>query len=142
MLKYLIGADVKKAKLFLAKIDIITTDTEQILEALNKCPLCLNSFLTSGRYNLTILMIGENIRSIMSCVYSHFRQNPSIKDLIKDMEFNLVVTPIRDFIVPIKPVLEKKRLTPCESDCDSCTLYATDRCLGCPASTRYKGVLL
>jgi Lrp/AsnC family leucine-responsive transcriptional regulator len=138
VLAYLVGADVKKAQLFLAKIDVGTANTEHVLDLLNKCPLYLNSFLTSGRYNLTILLIGENIRSIMSCVDSCLRPDP----IIKEMEFNLFITPIRDFIVPIKPILDKKNITPCEKDCSTCTFYTNNRCLGCPASIHYKGTLL
>lgn len=137
-LTYLVGTDIKKAQLFLAMMDIATNDAEHFIEILNKCPLYLNSFLTSGKYNLTVLLIGENMRSIMSCVDSHIRPDP----LIKEMEFNLVVTPIRDFIVPLNPVLEKKESTPCKTDCSDCTLFANNRCLGCPASIDYKGSLL
>ena len=138
VLAHLIGVDVKKAQLFLAKIDMVTTDTEHVLNFLNKCPIYLNGFLTSGRHNLTILLIGENMRSIMSCVDFHLRPKP----IIKEMEFNLFVTPIRDFIVPIRPILDKKKMTPCEKDCSSCTFYMNTRCLGCPASVHYKGTLL
>jgi Lrp/AsnC family leucine-responsive transcriptional regulator len=138
VLAYLVGADVKKAQLFLAKIDVGTANTEHVLDLLSKCPLYLNSFLTSGRYNLTILLIGENIRSIMSCVDSHLRPDP----IIKEMEFNLFITPIRDFIVPINPILDKKKTAPCEKDCSTCTFYTNNRCLGCPASIHYKGTLL
>jgi len=138
VLAHLVGIDVKKAQLFLAKLDMVTTDTERVLNSLEKCPLYLNSFLTSGRYNLTVLMMGENMRSIVSCVDSYLRPNP----IIKEMEFSLVVTPIRDFIVPLKPSLNKKKTTPCEKDCSNCTFYTNNRCLGCPASTNYRGILL
>jgi len=140
VLAYSVGTDIKKSQLFLAKIDIVTTGTEDVISFFDKCPLYLNSFLTSGKYNLTVLLVGENMRSIMSCVDSHMRNN----SLIKDMEFNLIVTPIRDFIVPIRPILEKKKTIPCETetDCSNCTLYTNNRCLGCPASVHYRGSLL
>ncbi len=135
---HLIGVDVKKAQLFLAKIDISTADPEHLIKFFEKCPLYLNCFLTSGKYNLLVFLIGENMRSIMSCVDSHLRKNP----LIKEIEFNIIVTPIREFIIPIKPILEKKEINPCEIDCSNCTLFINNRCLGCPASIQYKGTLL
>lgn len=137
-LTYLIGTNVKKARLFLAKVDVATNDVQHVLDSLDMCPLYFNAFLSSGKYNLTILMIAENIRSLMSCVDSHVRTN----QLIKDMEFSLIVTPVKDFIVPIKPNLDKKKITPCGKECDNCTFYLNDRCLGCPASIHYKGTLL
>jgi DNA-binding Lrp family transcriptional regulator len=138
ILKLLTGAEIKKAELFLAKIDIATTNIDEILNILNKCPLYFNGFLISGKYNLMIFLMGENIRSIMSCVDSHIRLIPSIKE----MEFNLVITPIREFVVPIKPIVDKKTITPCQKDCSVCTFYINTRCLGCPASIHYKGCIL
>jgi DNA-binding Lrp family transcriptional regulator len=137
-LAHIVGTDVKKAQLFLAKLDVATNHVEQFLKSLDECPLYLNSFLTSGKNNLTVLLVGENIRSIMSCVDSHLRQNP----LVKDTEFDLIITPLRPFIVPIKPIVDKNKMTPCGADCGSCALYASDRCLGCPATEYYKGELL
>jgi DNA-binding Lrp family transcriptional regulator len=138
ILTHMIGTDVKKIQLFLAKLDISTDNVEEILRFLDKCPLYLNSFLTSGRFNMTVLLIGENIRSIMSCVDSHLRKNLPVKN----MEFDLIVTPARSLIVPLKPNAEKKKATPCNTDCGTCTLYTSDRCLGCPVSISYKGNLL
>ena len=137
-LAYMVGTDVKKAQLFLANLDVATNHVEQFLKSLDGCPLYLNSFLTSGKNNLTVLLVGENIRSIMSCVDSHLRQNP----LVKDTELDLIITPVRPFIIPIRSSVEKKKTTPCNADCGSCTLYASDRCLGCPATVYYKGELL
>jgi DNA-binding Lrp family transcriptional regulator len=138
VLTHLIGTDVKKSQLFLAKVDISTDNVEEILRFLEACPLYLNSFLTSGRSNMTVLLIGENIRSLMSCVDSHLRKTLPAKN----MEFDLIVTPARSLIVPIKPIMEKKRVSSCGTDCGNCTLYMSDRCLGCPVSVHYKGKLL
>jgi DNA-binding Lrp family transcriptional regulator len=137
-LAHSIGLEIKKAQLFLAIIDIATNNTGHVLNSLERCPLYVNGFLTSGRYNLTVLLIGENMRSIVSCVDSHLRPDP----IIKEMGFDLVITPVREFIVPIKPILDKKKITPCEKDCSSCAFYKDNRCLGCPASIHYKGTFL
>lgn len=133
-----VGVDVKRAELFLAKVDVSTNSVEKVLGFLDTCPLYLNSFMTSGRHNLTIFLQGENIRSLMSCVDSHFRQKLPVRNL----EFDLIITPNRPFIVPIRPYMEKKKLTTCGADCSACAFYASERCLGCPSSVHYKGKLL
>jgi Lrp/AsnC family leucine-responsive transcriptional regulator len=138
ILAHLIGTDVKKAQLFLAKVDITTNNVPKVLEAFQNCPLYLNCFLTSGRHNMTCLFVGENIRSIMSCVDARLRQNLPVENV----EFDLIVTPTRPFIIPVKPTLEKREITPCGADCSACTFYQSERCLGCPASIHYKGKLL
>jgi DNA-binding Lrp family transcriptional regulator len=134
----MVGTDVKKAQLFLANLDVATNNVEQFLKSLEECPIYLNGFLTSGKNNLTVMLVGENIRSIMSCVDSHLRQNP----LVKDTELDLIVTPVRPFVIPIRPSVDKEKTTPCGADCGICTLYESDRCLGCPATVQYKGELL
>jgi DNA-binding Lrp family transcriptional regulator len=138
VLARLIGTDIKKAQLFLAKVDLTANNVPKVLESLEKCPLYLNCFLTSGRHNMTCLLIGENMRSIMSCIDSRLRQNLPVENI----EFDMIVTPTRPLIVPVKPKMEKKAVTPCGADCSTCTFYTSDRCLGCPASIHYKGSLL
>ena len=138
VLARLVGTDIKKAQLFLAKVDFTANNVPKVLESLEKCPLYLNCFLTSGRHNMTCLLIGENMRSILSCVDSRLRQNLPVENI----EFDMIVTPTRPFIVPVKPKMEKKAVTPCGADCSTCTFYTSDRCLGCPASIHYKGNLL
>lgn len=138
ILARLIGTDIKKAQLFLAKVDLTANNVPKVLESLEKCPLYLNCFLTSGRHNMTCLLIGENMRSIMSCIDSRLRQNLPVENI----EFDMIVTPTRPFIVPVKPKMEKKAVTPCGAECSTCTFYTSDRCLGCPASIHYKGSLL
>ena len=138
VLSHLVGTDIKKAQLFMAKVEITTDKVEQLLKTLENCPLYLNCFLTSGKHNMTCLMVGENIRSIMACVDSRLRQNLPIKD----MEFDLIVAPTRPMVVPVKPQAEKKKISPCGADCSICAFYTDERCLGCPASVHYKGTLM
>jgi hypothetical protein len=83
-------------------------------------------------------MLGENVKSIMSCVDSRLRQNLPAENV----EFDLIVTPTRPMIVPVKPQAERKKLSPCGADCSACTFYTSDKCLGCPATIYYKGSLL
>lgn len=138
ILSYVVGTDVKKAQLFIAKVDITTNQVEDFLKSVESCPLYMNCFLTSGGHNMTCFLIGEDMKSVMSCVDSRFRQNPAIKS----MECDLVMNPTKSLVVPVKPQMEKKKISPCGKDCSVCTFYTSDRCLGCPASIYYKGKLL
>jgi Lrp/AsnC family leucine-responsive transcriptional regulator len=138
LLTRLVGTDVKKAQLYLAKVDITTNQVEGFLKSVENCPLYMNCFLTSGRHNMTCFLMGEDMKSVMSCVDSRFRQNPTIKS----MECDVVMNPTKSLVVPLKPYMEKKKTSPCGKDCSACTFYTSDRCLGCPASIHYKGKLL
>jgi len=138
ILTHQVGTDVKKAQLFLAKVEVTTNQAEQFLKSVENCPLYLNCFLTSGTHNMTCFLMGEDMRSVMSCVDSRFRQN----EAIKDMECDLVMSPTRPMIVPVKPNMEKKKVNPCGKDCSACTFYTSERCLGCPSSIYYKGKIL
>jgi Lrp/AsnC family leucine-responsive transcriptional regulator len=138
VLTHMIGTDIKKAQLFMAKIEFSTNSVEQVLKALETCPLYMNCFLTSGKNNMSCLLVGENVRSILSCVDSRLRK----KLPVNDIAFDLIVTPVRSMVVPVKPQAERKKITPCGADCSVCSFYTSDRCLGCPASVHYRGKLL
>lgn len=138
VLTHVVGTDVKTAEIFLAKVELSTNNVEGVLKAIEKCPLYLNGFLTSGRHNMTFLLIGENVRSIMSCIDSRLRQTLPVRNL----EFDLIVTPTKPLVIPLKPTIQKNLLTPCGANCSICSFYTSERCLGCPASVHYKGKLL
>ena len=138
ILSRLVGTDIKKSELFMAKVDITTNKVEELLKILENCPLYLNCFLTSGKHNMTCLMLGENVKSIMSCVDARLRRNLPAENV----EFDLIVTPTRPMVVPVKPQSEKKKISPCGADCSTCSFYTSEKCLGCPATVHYKGSLL
>jgi DNA-binding Lrp family transcriptional regulator len=133
-----VGTDIKKADVFLAKVDVSTNSVEKVLQFLEKCPLYLNCFLTSGRHNMSCLLVGESVKSLMSCVDSRFRQGLPVKNI----QFDLIVSPTRPMVAPVKPQVERKKITPCGADCSICSFYTSGNCLGCPASVHYKGKLL
>jgi DNA-binding Lrp family transcriptional regulator len=134
----LVGTDLKKADVFLAKVDVSTDSVEEVLKFLENCPLYLNCFLTSGRHNMSCLLIGESVKSLMSCVNSRFRQNLPVRNI----QFDLIVTLTRPMVAPVKPQIERKKISPCGADCSGCSFYVSKSCLGCPASVHYKGKLL
>jgi len=138
IITHLVGIDLKKSGLFLAKVDIETRESQRILDFFKVCPLYANGLVTSGKRNLCLFLLAENIRSIVACIDKHIRGNSDIVD----MELNFVIAPTNDIILPITLDKEEKQTSPCGEKCFECSYYTSDRCLGCPRTVAYKGTFL
>jgi len=138
IITHFVGVNLKKSGLFLSKVDIETRETQKVLDFFNECPLYANGLATSGKRNLSIFLLGENMRSIVACVDKHVRGNPNIIDI----EFNFVTELAKDLVLRVTMEKEKKDITSCGAKCGECTYYVLDRCLGCPKTVAYRGTLL
>ena len=138
IITHVVGANLEKASLRLAKVDIVCRNTEPVLKFFEKCPRCLNALVTSGRHNLCLFFVSEDLTSLHACIDQHIRRQPNIKEV----EFNLVITTLKDLVVPLKMIREKQEIYPCEKSCSECAYYLPGRCLGCPSTTFYKGDIL
>jgi len=132
-----IGVSYKKAKLHMAKVDIDARDSNSILNIIRKCPYLWNAFLVSGKYNLTLFLIGEDISTLQSIVDSKIRPDPNVKDI----DFSIVISPEKDFVLSIEFSVPKAETSPCGAVCSECSQYRTERCLGCPYTPFYKGTV-
>ena len=132
-----VGVNLRKTKLGLVKVDVSTKNSGKILKLFEKCPLFLNGFTTSGKRNLCLFLVSEDLGSLDACMDCHIRSNLNVSDV----EFSVVISSARDFVSPLKMIREKTESSPCGGQCDKCSYYQSDRCLGCPSTTYYKGVL-
>lgn len=132
-----VGVNLRRAKLGIAKIDVSTTSSAKILEIFEKCPLFLNGFVTSGKHNLCLFLLFEDLASLNACMECHLRGN----SLVSDAELSVVVSSVRDVIFPLKLLRRKMGIPPCSEQCDECYYHKSERCLGCPNTVHYKGVL-
>ena len=133
-----IGVNLRKTKLGFVKIDISTKNSGKILKLFEKCPLFLNGFITSGKRNLCLFLVSEDLASLDACVDCHIRSNPNVSDV----EFSVILSSARDFVSMLKMMVRAKtEVSPCSGRCDKCSYYRSDRCLGCPSTIYYKGVL-
>ena len=130
-----IGMNLKKTGLYLAKVDITTKNTNEIVQKFVCCPFFLNGFIVTGRDNLSLFFVSEDISTLEALVDKHIRGDPNVIDA----DFGIVITPLRDFVMPVKTKIEKAEETPCNSDCATCTYYESERCLGCPLTAYYRG---
>jgi len=133
-----VGLDLFKAGLHLAKVDVTTTSTSKVLRAFKGCPYFLNGLVTSGRNNLCLFFVAEDIATLEAIVDNHLRAN---KD-VQSVDFNIVISSAHSVIAPIR-IYGKADRQPCEAavECHKCPSYIDGRCIGCPIIGQYKGWL-
>jgi DNA-binding Lrp family transcriptional regulator len=129
------GMNLMKVGLQMAKVDVTTKDSIKIINQFKGCPYFLNGYVVSGKENLCMYFIAEDISSVEAIVDKHIRSDPAVTDV----DLGIVISTVNDLILPVKLNIEKGEKTPCGYDCAECEYYTNNRCLGCSASKAYKG---
>jgi len=137
LIEQIMGVNLNKVGLKVAMVRVATTNTEKILNMFRDCPFFLNGFIISGTDNLVLLLVGDDMASLESIIDSHIRPD---KD-VKSVDFNVIITSIKDFVIPINIPTQALNKPPCGLDhkCEECYAFSTNRCFGCPATGKYKG---
>jgi DNA-binding Lrp family transcriptional regulator len=132
-----VGISPLKMGLYLAKVDLTSNEPEAILCRFRDCPYFANGFSVSGRHNLCLLFFSESVTTLESIVNGHIRSDPSVKEV----DFNIVITAERDFVVPARLRAERVKEPPCgmKGDCLKCLSFLEKKCMGCPATGQYQG---
>ncbi len=136
-LSHVAGMNLKKVNLYMAKVDVIASNTSSVLEIFKDCPYFLNGLIVSGKYNLCLFFIGEDIATLEAIVDGHLRSNP----LVKGAEVSIVITAMKDLIMPVKMNFDTDSTPPCGNGCNckECPHHISNRCLGCPVTGSYNG---
>ena len=136
-LSHIVGMNLKKVDLYLAKVDVVANNTSSVLDIFKDCPYFLNGLIVSGRYNLCLFFVGEDISTLEAIVDGHLRSNP----LVKSAELSIVITTMKDFVMPIKMNFDFSSTPPCGNGCNckDCSHHISNRCLGCPVTNSYNG---
>jgi len=135
IIAHLIGVNLKGANFYVTKVEMTAKDPWKVLDFFKNCPMYLNGLITSGKHNLCLFFISEKLQAIESCINHHFRENPNEVDV----EFNVLISLAKYFVVPVKLWHEKKKISPCGKCCTDEPCYLSGKCLGCPATVFYKG---
>jgi len=134
----LTGINPMKMGLSIAKVDVSTNNTQKILSMFRNCPYFANGFSVSGKHNLCLFFISESISTLESIVNGHIRSNESVSDV----DFNIVISSEKDFIVPAILTPELTDSPPCgiKLQCKECANFNSKKCMGCPATGAYQGL--
>ncbi len=135
------GINPFKMGLFMAKVDIASTNTARVLDIFRGCPYFANGFTVSGRNNLTLFFMSEKISSLESIVNNHIRTN----EHVTDVDFNIIITSEKDFVQPVQLTIDEasweKKMGKGGAKGSSCQSSKMGRCEGCPLEGEGEGWL-
>lgn len=135
IINHIIGVNLNKVGVYITMVFVRTTNTTKILNMFRECPFFLNGFVISGEKNLMLLMAGEDLASLESIIDERLRPDEDVQSA----DFNIVISSIKDFVMPIKMIERPLKIPPCGIDYKECQAYNENRCFGCPSTNRFKG---
>jgi DNA-binding Lrp family transcriptional regulator len=138
----LINPDALKLHPAIVMLEMESAETMQdLLNRFEECPRVVQIFKTVGGYNLIALVVAETQETLESI--SMEKCSLRCSKGIRRSEFY----PVSDtYFSPFLQIREKfahkeKKVTPCNVECDPCNRYETQKCVGCPTTSKYKGSL-
>jgi Lrp/AsnC family leucine-responsive transcriptional regulator len=114
---------------------------QELLNRFEECPRVIQIFKTVGGYNLIALVVAETPETLESI--SVEKCSLRCSKGIRRSEFYPISDTYFSPFLQIKESLthKEKKVTPCNVNCDPCKRYETQKCVGCPATSHYKGTL-
>ena len=114
---------------------------QNLLDRFKDCPRVIQIFKTIGGYNLIALVVAENRDTLesISIEKCSLRSGQGIRR----SEFYPISETFFSPFLPIRENLAHKDGTvpPCNVECAPCSRYELKKCVGCPATSFYKGSL-
>jgi DNA-binding Lrp family transcriptional regulator len=114
---------------------------QNVLDRFEDCPRVVQIFKTIGGYNLMALIVAETQGTLESI--SMEKCSLRCSKGIRRSEFY----PISDtYFSPFLQIREnlaqkEKKVAPCNVECEPCSRYENQKCVGCPTTSYYKGSL-
>ncbi|MEA3488554.1 MAG: Lrp/AsnC family transcriptional regulator [Euryarchaeota archaeon] len=133
----LTGMNLTKVGLYIAKVDITANNSAKIINTFKDCPFFLNALITSGKTNMCLFFVSENVATLEAIVNYHLRVHPGVQSI----DFNIVISSAKEVVMPVTMNRGQFERSPCGVDIEPghCPRYMENKCLGCPAIGHYKG---
>jgi len=114
---------------------------QNVLDRFEECPRIIQIFKTMGGYNLIALVVAETKETLESISMEKCSLRCS-KGIRRSEFYPISDTYFSPFLQIRENLAQKERkVTPCKVECDPCNRYETQKCVGCPTTTRYRGTL-
>lgn len=123
------GLDAKSAGVSLARVDFTCSNAEEVLGILNQCSFFVNGFIMSGTRNVSVFLVGEDLRKVEHIVNRYLRSSPQVSNI----ELSVVVNTTKEFVCSVD--VQKERTEPCADpeSCKECAIH-TKLQMAMPAS--------
>lgn len=118
-----IGISFEKTSLFLSRVDFTSNNANIMLKELKKCPFFVNGFVMSGKNNVSVYLVNEDLRKIDEVINKHIRNNEQASDI----NVSMVVSSANDFLFKLdleQEIDEKDKCYKLDS-CQSCEFLDT-----------------
>ncbi|MBN2228730.1 MAG: Lrp/AsnC family transcriptional regulator [Candidatus Thorarchaeota archaeon] len=113
---------------------------EKIQKKYENCPRLLMFAPVTGRYNLFAIMVAEDTWSLESIIGTcSMRNEPGVRK--SESWFGNAPLIPKYLPIDLAPRPSGDTVAPCKMDCGTCKRYVSDKCVGCPNTTTYKGAL-
>ncbi|MCW4043954.1 MAG: Lrp/AsnC family transcriptional regulator [Candidatus Bathyarchaeota archaeon] len=114
---------------------------QKLLDRFKECPRVIQIFKTIGGYNLIALVVAETQETLESISMEKCSLRCS-KGIRRSEFYPISDTYFEPFLEIRETLTHKERtVTPCDVNCAPCNRYETQKCVGCPTTSNYKGSL-
>jgi DNA-binding Lrp family transcriptional regulator len=114
---------------------------QNVLDRFEECPRVIQIFKTIGGYNLIALVVAETKETLESISMEKCSLRCS-KGIRRSEFYPISDTYFSPFLQIRENLAQKERkVTPCKVECEPCNRYETQKCVGCPTTSQYKGSL-
>lgn len=142
LVKVSAGLNAEKLGVHLAIVNAEVESHERLLELIKKftkCPRMVFMATTTGAYNLMTVMMAEDADTLNAIVeVCSVRAQKGIRR----SEATIAEAPIVPKYLPIRIVADKTAEdAPCGINCGKCLRYKQGKCLACPSTKYYRGLL-
>ena len=140
-IRSLLNTDKLGLKLAILAVEMESAEAiEKAVERFRECPRVLRFFVTTGSYNFFALVVAEDYHTLesISIEKCSLRSQEGIKRFEIYPVQDTYYTKYFDINVVPKKTLD---VAPCGVHCASCSRYQSERCVGCPTTVHYRGVL-
>jgi len=114
---------------------------QNVLDRFEDCPRVVQIFKTIGGYNLMALIVAETQETLESISMEKCSLRCS-KGIRRSEFYPISDTYFSPFLQIRENLAQKgKKFTPCNVECEPCSRYENQKCVGCPTTSNYKGSL-